>query len=194
MNAIPLVLASSSPYRRELLSRLRLPFDSISPDCGETPLKNESATDLANRLALLKTQTVAKLQPNALIIGSDQVVEYNGELLGKPGNHAAATAQLSKLSGNTVKFHTSLCLLNAATGHAQQSVETVTVTFKSLSSGTIDAYLKAEQSYDCAGAFKSEGLGTILLESIQSDDPTTLIGLPLIRLCQFLEKEGVRLV
>ncbi|MBN4050504.1 septum formation inhibitor Maf [Gammaproteobacteria bacterium AH-315-M22] len=194
MNNITLILASSSPYRRELLSRLRLPFHCISPNCDETPLNHESATDLAARLALLKAKTIAKLHPDALIIGSDQTVESDGELFGKPLNHASAVAQLGKLAGKIVHFHTSLCLLNAISGQSQQSIETVEVTFKPLSQATIEAYLKAEQPYDCAGAFKSEGLGNILFESIQSQDPTALIGLPLIRLCQFLENEGIKLV
>ncbi|PCH60113.1 MAG: septum formation inhibitor Maf [Gammaproteobacteria bacterium] len=194
MNNIPLVLASSSPYRRELLLRLRLSFDCVSPNCDETSLKGEAASTLAARLALLKAKTVAKAHPDALIISSDQVVEANGELLGKPGGHAEAVEQLSQLAGKMAIFYTSLCLLNAHTGQAQQSVEPVEVQFKPLSAATIEAYLRAEQPYDCAGAFKSEGLGTILLESIQSQDPTTLIGLPLIRLCQFLEHEGVQLV
>lgn len=194
MNDIPLILASSSPYRHALLSRLRRPFGCISPDCDETALENEHATDLATRLALLKAQTVAKARPDALIIGSDQVLEANGDLLGKPGNHAKAIEQLSQLSGKTVLFHTSLCLLNAISGQAQESVETVEVKFKSLPPETIEAYLRAEQPYDCAGAFKSEGLGIILLKSIKSEDPTTLIGLPLIRLCEFLQKESVHLI
>jgi len=194
MNDKALLLASSSPYRRQLLSRLRLEFTCISPNCDETPINNELATDLAARLALLKAETIAKLHPQALIIGSDQVVESDGELFGKPLNHAAAVAQLSKLAGKTVQFHTSLCLLNALSGQIQQAIETTAVTFKPLSQTTIEAYLKAEQPYDCAGAFKSEGLGSILFESIQSQDPTALIGLPLIRLCQFLENEGIKLV
>ena len=193
MNNIPLVLASSSPYRRQLLSRLRRPFDCIAPHCDESPLEGELAMDLAARLALLKAKTVAEMRPNALIIGSDQVLEANGALLGKPGSHAAAVHQLRQLSGKTVLFHTSICLLNAVTGQSQQSIESVTVCFRPLSDATIEAYLSAEQPYDCAGAFKSEGLGTILLASIQSQDPTALIGLPLIRLSQFLEQEGVRL-
>ncbi len=194
MNDIALILASSSPYRRQLLSRLRLAFTCISPNCDETPINNESATDLAVRLALLKAKTIAKSHPQALIIGSDQVVESDGELFGKPSSHTVAVAQLSKLAGKTVQFHTSLCLLNAISGQRQQATETVTVTFKPLSQTIIEAYLKAEQPYNCAGAFKSEGLGTMLLESIQSQDPTALIGLPLIRLCQFLENEGIKLV
>jgi len=194
MNDITLILASSSPYRRELLSRLRLPFICIAPNCEETPLNNEPAIDLANRLALLKAKIIAKSHPEALIIGSDQVVESDGELFGKPLNHAAAVAQLSKLAGKTVQFHTSLCLLNALSCQIQQAIETTAVTFKPLSQTTIEAYLKAEQPYNCAGAFKSEGLGAILLESIQSQDPTALIGLPLIRLCQFLENENIKLV
>jgi MAF protein len=194
MNNIPLILASSSPYRRELLGRLRLSFDCVSPNCDETAQNGEKAADLAGRLALLKSQTVAESHPNALIIGSDQVVECDGELLEKPGNHIAAVEQLSKLSAKTACFHTSLCLLNSASGKAQQSVEIVKVQFKPLSAAKIDAYLRAEQPYDCAGAFKSEGLGTILLESIESQDPSTLIGLPLIRLCQFLENEGIELI
>ncbi len=194
MNNIPLVLASSSPYRRQLLSRLRQPFDWVAPNCDESALEGELAIDLAARLALLKAKTVAETRQDALIIGSDQVLEANGTLLGKPGKHTAAVHQLRQLSGKIVLFHTSICLLNAVTGHSQQSVESVTVRFRPLSDVTIEAYLSAEQPYDCAGAFKSEGLGSILLESVQSQDPTALIGLPLIRLSQFLEQEGVRLI
>ncbi len=194
MNDIALILASSSPYRRDLLSRLRLPFHCISPNCDESPLNDESAIDLATRLALLKAKTIAKSHPQALIIGSDQVVESDGKLFGKPCDHVSAVAQLSELAGKTVHFHTSLCLLNATSGLRQQAIETVAVTFKPLSQAIIEAYLKTEQPYNCAGAFKSEGLGTMLLESIQSQDPTALIGLPLIRLCQFLENENIKLV
>ena len=194
MNHLPLILASSSAYRRALLARLGLPFDCVTPDCNETPLENESAPALAARLALLKAKTVAKTHPEALIIGSDQVAAFNNSVLGKPGDHPNAVAQLSKLAGKTVYFYTALALLNAKTGVFHQTVETVEVKFKPLSPATIDAYLHAEKPYDCAGAFKSEGLGIILFEHIRSDDPTALIGLPLIKLCQFLEKEGVNLV
>ena len=194
MNTQRLILASSSPYRRELLSRLQLEFDCISPDCDETALENESPQAMAGRLAALKAQTVAKNQPNALIIGSDQVVESESQILRKPGDHARSFAQLSQLSGKIVNFHAGLCLFDAKTGQSHLAVETVEVKFKPLSAETIESYLKAEEPYDCAGSFKSEGLGISLFEYIRSDDPTTLVGLPLIRLCQFLELEDVKIV
>ncbi len=194
MSQLPLILASSSVYRRELLSRLKLEFNYISPNCDENRLPNESAYDLAGRLSGLKAQTVAKNHPNALVIGSDLVLESDSDILGKPGNHGASVAQLSRLSGKIVTFYAGLCLLNTKTGITQLAVETVEVKFKQLNAQTIENYLRDEQPYDCAGSFKSEGLGISLFEYIRSDDPTTLIGLPLIRLCEFLECENIKLV
>ena len=188
-----LVLASSSPYRKELLHRLRLSFDCASPDIDESPHNNESALNLVKRLAEQKAQALAERFPNALLIGSDQVAVINGKILGKPGNFANAFEQLTASSGNTVEFLTGLALYNSGTNRLQSHVEPYRVNFRQLSSAEIERYIKAEEPYACAGSFKSEGLGITLFESQEGADPNSLIGLPLIALCEMLRKEGLNL-
>lgn len=188
-----LVLASSSPYRRELLARLRLDFTTHSPDVDERPQPGEAATALAERLAIAKARAVAAHYPASLIIGSDQVALNGDQLLGKPGNHAAATAQLRAMSGKTITFHTAICLLNAAKSTQQVANVPVTVTMRTLDDATIERYLLAEQPYDCAGSARIEALGITLVEKLQGDDPNALIGLPLIELCRMLRAEGISL-
>lgn len=186
-----LILGSTSAYRRELLSRLRLPFDVISPHVDETPLAGELPGTLALRLAKAKAQAVAARHPQAVVIGSDQVADLNGEPLGKPGDHARATGQLQRMRGKTVIFHTAVSVVCVETGFSQIDVAAVKVKFRDLADEEIERYLRAETPYDCAGSAKSEGLGIALLESIRSDDPTALVGLPLIRTCQMLRAAGV---
>lgn len=181
-----LVLASTSRYRRELLARLALPFETAAPDVDETPRAGEAPRELALRLALEKAQAVAARKPQAIVIGSDQVADLHGQPLGKPGTHERAAAQLARMSGQTVLFHTAVAVVQASRGFAQSSLATVTVRFRTLDAATIERYLLAEQPYDCAGSAKSEGLGIALLQAIESDDPTALIGLPLIRTAQLL--------
>lgn len=189
-----LILASGSPFRRELLSRLGVGFTAASPDVDERPLPGETAEALAGRLAESKARRVGEQHPGALIIGSDQVAELGGAILGKPGGRNAAIEQLSAASGRSVRFLTALCLLNVATGRIQHDLVPCTVVFRRLDRGTIERYLDREQPYGCAGAFKSEGLGVALVESMTGDDPTALIGLPLIRLTGMLAEEGVEVV
>ena len=189
-----LVLGSTSRYRSELLERLRIPFEVAAPDVDETPLPGESPRDLALRLSLAKARAVAARFPHAVVIGSDQVADLHGEPLGKPGNHANAVAQLRRMRGNTVVFQTALSVVCLETGFAQSALAPVQVLFRDLSDTEIETYLQAEQPYDCAGSAKSEGLGISLLERIDSDDPTALIGLPLIRTCQLLRAAGVVLL
>ena len=190
-----LILASGSAYRKELLSRLRLNFDVISPDIDETPLADETPSDTALRLALAKAQAVAKLSGPCLIIGSDQVATLDHEQLGKPGDHTRALEQLKKMRGREVIFHTALCLVDNRTGSTTplqiESVAT-TVTFRDLPDAELDAYLQIEKPYDCAGSAKNEGLGIALIEQLRSDDPTALTGLPLIALTRMLRAAGVR--
>lgn len=183
-----LILASTSVYRRELLERLRIPFEVISPKVDETPITGESTLELALRLAHAKAAAVAKNNPNAWVIGSDQVADLCGAAIGKPGNFERALAQLQLMRGQTVTFHTALCLMK---GDTQTTLNVPTeVTFRKLSDGILESYLLAEEPYDCAGSAKSEGLGISLLESIKSDDPTALIGLPLIALSTLLRDAG----
>ncbi|MEW6694495.1 MAG: Maf family nucleotide pyrophosphatase [Pseudomonadota bacterium] len=189
----PLILGSTSAYRRELLARLRLPFDTAAPDVDETPLPGEAPADLARRLARAKAQAVARRHPQAIVIGSDQVADLDGAGLGKPGSHARAVAQLRAMRGRTVRFHTALAVVCAATGYAAEDVAVVEVRFRDLSDAEIERYLQAERPYDCAGSAKSEGLGIALLEAIVSDDPTALVGLPLIRTARLLRAAGVTL-
>ena len=191
--ARPLVLGSTSVYRRELLSRLRLPFTVEPPNVDETPLPGEPPADLARRLAAAKAIAVAQAHPGSIVIGSDQVADLDGESLGKPGTHANALAQLRRMSGRTVVFQTALTVLCMESGFAAHDLAPVQVRFRKLTDGEIEAYLHAEQPYDCAGSAKSEGLGIALLEAIDSDDPTALVGLPLIRTCRMLRAAGVRL-
>ena len=189
----PLILASTSRYRRELLARLALPFETAAPDVDETPRAGEAPRELALRLALEKAQAVAARKPQAIVIGSDQVADLHGQPLGKPGTHERAAAQLARMSGQTVLFHTAVAVVQASRGFAQSSLATVTVRFRTLDAATIERYLLAEQPYDCAGSAKSEGLGIALLQAIESDDPTALIGLPLIRTAQLLRAAGLTL-
>lgn len=189
-----LVLGSTSRYRSELLQRLRIPFEISAPDVDETPLPGESPRDLALRLSLAKARAVAARFPQAVVIGSDQVADLHGQPLGKPGNHANAVAQLRRMRGHTVVFQTALSVVCLETGFAQSALAPVQVLFRDLSDAEIETYLRAEQPYDCAGSAKSEGLGISLLERIDSDDPTALIGLPLIRTCQLLRAAGVVLL
>lgn len=192
--ARPLILASTSVYRRKLLERLRLPFTVLASDVDETPQPHERPEQIARRLALAKAQSVAKLHPGAVVIGSDQVADLNGTPLGKPGNHARATVQLQTMRDQTVVFQTAVAVVCLETGFAQTELAQVSVQFRDLSDAQIEAYLQAEQPYDCAGSAKSEGLGITLLARINNDDPTALIGLPLIRTCQMLEAAGIRLL
>lgn len=187
----PLILASTSPYRRELLGRLGLAFQVANPQTDETPLPNESPEDLALRLSAAKARAVAADHPDALIIGSDQVATVAGTIYGKPGNHQRAVEQLRALSGKTVNFFTGICLYNARTGQSEVRGVPTLVTFRQLSDNEIENYLRREPAYNCAGSAKSEGLGIALLESMRGDDPNALVGLPLIALCDLLRKQGV---
>ena len=187
----PLILGSTSRYRCELLSRLQLPFKTVSPEVDETPLNTETPFELSLRLAKAKAQAVAQLHPGAIVIGSDQVPELDGQPLSKPGTHERATEQLRQMSGRQMNFHTGVCVVCSDSGFAEASVVTVQVRFRELNDAEIERYLRAEQPYDCAGSAKSEGLGIALLDAIVSDDPTALIGLPLIRTCQLLRAAGV---
>jgi septum formation protein len=190
----PLILGSTSVYRRELLHRLRLPFDVAAPDVDETPQPGERPPDLARRLALAKARAVAARHPQALVIGSDQVADLGGEPLGKPGTHERATEQLRRMRGRTVIFQTAVAVVCQESGFEQQDLASVRVRFRALSDTEIDNYLRAEQPYDCAGSAKSEGLGIALLDAIDSDDPTALIGLPLIRTARMLRAAGLPLL
>lgn len=187
----PLVLGSTSRYRRELLERLNLPFEVAAPDVDETPLPGETPRDLALRLALAKARAVAQQHPGAVVIGSDQVADLAGEPLGKPGQHERAVQQLRQMRGQTVVFQTAVAVVCAATGFEQVDLAPVEVLFRALSDEEIERYLRAEKPYDCAGSAKSEGLGIALLDAIHSDDPTALIGLPLIRTCRMLRAAGL---
>jgi septum formation protein len=188
------VLGSTSRYRRELMERLRLPFTVAAPQVDETPLPGEAPKTLALRLALAKAQAVATLHPEAVVIGSDQVADLAGQALGKPGGHERAVSQLRQMRGQTVIFQTALAVVCLATGFEQVDLAEVRVVFRDLSDEDIEAYLHAEKPYDCAGSAKSEGLGIALLESIDNDDPTALIGLPLIRTARLLRQAGVKLL
>ncbi|QRR33140.1 septum formation inhibitor Maf [Hydrogenophaga sp. YM1] len=187
------VLGSTSRYRRELLQRLGLPFEVAAPEVDETPRPGEAPAALAQRLALAKARAVAERFPEAVVIGSDQVADLAGEPLGKPGTHERAVLQLRRMRGQTVVFQTALAVVCRASGFERQDIAPVRVAFRELDDGEIERYLLAEQPYDCAGSAKSEGLGIALLERIDSDDPTALVGLPLIRTCQMLRAAGVRL-
>ncbi len=188
---LPLILGSSSPFRAELLAKLMLPFETISPDIDETPLIDETAPQLVLRLATEKARAVADQHPKALIIGSDQVAVCQGNILGKPGDHDTAVKQLQAASGKTVFFLTGLALYNSNTDSMQSVVEPFAVHFRDLNLGQIEGYLRKEQPYQCAGSFKSEGLGISLFEALQGDDPNSLVGLPLIQLITMLENEGI---
>ncbi|BFO54420.1 Maf family protein [Acidovorax sacchari] len=187
----PLVLGSTSRYRRELLARLGVPFDVSAPDVDETPRPGESPRDLALRLAQAKARAVALRHPDAVVIGSDQVADLSGTPLGKPGTHERAVAQLQCMRGRTVVFQTAVTVACAATGFEATDLAPVEVRFRDLTDEEIERYLRAEQPYDCAGSAKSEGLGISLLDAIVSDDPTALVGLPLIRTCRMLRDAGL---
>ncbi len=189
-----LILGSTSRYRRELLARLRVPFDVVSPEVDETPLAGETPQTLATRLALAKAKAVAALHPNAVVIGSDQVADLNGEPLGKPGNHERAVLQLQRMRGQTVVFQTAVSVVCQASQFEQTELAQIKVRFRDLSDAEIEAYLRAEEPYDCAGSAKSEGLGIALLDAIDNDDPTALIGLPMIRTARLLRAAGIDLL
>lgn len=189
-----IILASSSPYRRELLAKLGLTFQWQSPDIDERPSPGESPEVLVARLAQEKARAIARTHDDALIIASDQVAVLNGQILGKPGDHANAVKQLSAASGQPVKFLTSLALLNSHSGRIQVEVIPFTVHFRPLTASEIENYLQKEQPYNCAGSFKSEALGIALFDRLEGDDPNTLIGLPLIRLIRMLKNEGVGVI
>lgn len=191
MPTLPLLLASTSPYRRSLMERLDLEFSVCSPDVDETPRAGESPMDLVRRLAEAKARAGAAQAGRALVIGSDQVAVVGGEVLGKPGSAERACAQLARLSGQRVVFLTGLCLFNSAEDRTQLEVVPFSVVFRHLSSTQIQDYVRREQPFNCAGSFKSEGLGIALFERMEGDDPTALIGLPLIRLVGMLEAEGL---
>jgi septum formation protein len=188
-----IILASSSQYRKELLARLRIPFEIIVPDIDETARLEETPEITAGRLAREKAMKIATQIPNALIIGSDQVATLNDEQIGKPGSHANALKQLQKMRGKTVIFHTALCLIDNRSSQADMQIENVQtfVTFRNLPDAELDHYLKIEQPYDCAGSAKNEGLGIAIIEKIESTDPTALTGLPLIALTTMLRHAGV---
>jgi septum formation protein len=190
----PLVLGSSSRYRRELLSRLNLAFEVAVPDVDESPRPGESPKSLALRLALAKARAVAAEFPHAVVIGSDQVADLDGEPLGKPGTHEKAVAQLHRMRGRTVVFQTAVAVVCADSGFEQVDLAPVSVRFRELSNEEIESYLRAEQPYDCAGSARSEGLGIALLDAIDSDDPTALVGLPLIRTCRMIRAAGVKVL
>lgn len=194
MSQKQLVLASTSPYRRELLGRLGLPFVVANPDTDETALAGETPTATALRLSEAKARAVANQHPGALIIGSDQVAEMDGRIFGKPGTHDKAVEQLRALSGKTVNFFTGLCVLDAATGKAELCGVPTLVGFRELNDTEIANYLRREPAYNCAGSAKSEGLGIALLTRIHGDDPNALIGLPLIALCELLRKHGMNVL
>ncbi len=192
--ARPLILGSTSAYRRELLSRLAIPFDIVSPNVDETPQAGEAPAPLARRLALAKARAVAANFPQAVVIGSDQVADLNGLPLGKPGTHERAVAQLRQMRGQTVIFQTAVAVVCVQSGFEEVDLAAVKVRFMDLSDDDIENYLRTEQPYDCAGSAKSEGLGIALLASIENDDPTALVGLPLIRTCRMIRAAGITLL
>ena len=186
-----LILASTSRYRRELLERLRIPFEVEAPEVDETPHPGEAPAALAQRLALAKAEAVAARHPDAVVIGSDQVADLDGVPIGKPGTHARAVVQLRSMRGRSVVFQTAVSVVCAARQYAASALVPVTVRFRSVSDDEIEHYLRTEQPYDCAGSAKCETLGIVLLEAIESDDPTALIGLPLIRTSAMLRGAGI---
>jgi len=190
-NARPLVLASTSRYRRALLERLALPFIAVAPGVDETPLADETPAEIAVRLAEAKARAVVPAHPDALIIGADQVADFARQAIGKPQDRSDAVRQLKAMRGRTIVFHNGLALLDARSGRCQVALIDVASTFRNFDDATLDAYLDREQPFDCAGSVKSEALGIALFTRIASDDPTALIGLPLIRLTDMLIVEGV---
>lgn len=185
-----LVLASTSPFRKQLLEKLHLQFITDKPNVDETPLAGETAIELVERLAVAKASALAPVYENALLIGSDQVCVNDGKILGKPGNFDNAFAQLKAASGKKITFYTGLALVNSKTGHVQSLVEPFSVQFRELTDAMIENYLHKEQPFNCAGSFKSEGYGIALFESLEGKDPNSLIGLPLISLIKMLEAQG----
>ena len=194
MSQPKLILASSSPFRRELLARLQVPFEAVSPNIDETPRPGEAAPALVARLAIAKAQAAARNHAATLIIGSDQVAVQDGVIVGKPNDHTTAVEQLRTASGKTTTLYTGLALLNTATGHTQSDVIPYEVRFRVLTDSQIENYLRKEQPYGCTGSVRAEGLGVALLERFHGDDPNALIGLPLIRLVRMLEAEGVEVI
>lgn len=190
---LQLLLASSSIYRKELLSRLGLTFETHSPDIDETALENETASQTSMRLAEAKARILADRHPSHLIIGSDQVALLDGMQLGKPGTHDRAIAQLRQMRGRTIEFHTALCLLNTETGRCQSAVDITRITMREYTDADIETYLLREKPYNCAGSAKTEGLGIVLIAAIENTDPTAIIGLPMIKLVTMLHNEGVAL-
>jgi septum formation protein len=188
-----IILASTSPFRRELLSRLQLPFETVDPQADESPLAGESPVATAERLAVAKARAVAALFPDSLVIGSDQVAYAGSDRFGKPGTRENARIQLMRMSGTTLIFHTGLCVLNTATGRTQVCGVPIEVRFRRLTEAEIDRYLERENALNCAGSARSEGLGISLLEYMRGDDPNALVGLPLISLCDMLRAEGIDL-
>ncbi len=186
-----IVLASTSPFRRELLARLQFPFETAAPDADESPLPGESPEQTALRLSEAKARAIAQHFPDALIIGSDQVAILDGTIYGKPGTHERAVAQLRTMRGRTVNFYTGLCLFNSANATAHVRGIPTRVTFRDLSDSEIENYLRREQPYNCAGSAKSEGLGIAVIAAMEGTDPNALVGLPLIALCDMLRAEGV---
>jgi septum formation protein len=186
-----LILGSTSRYRRELLERLRLPFECAAPRVDETPRPGERPADLALRLALAKARAVATQSPDAVVIGSDQVADLDGQPVGKPGNHERAVLQLRAMSGRSVVFQTAVAVVHAARAFEASVLVPVTVRFRRLHDDEIERYLRTEEPYDCAGSAKSETLGIALLDAIESDDPTALVGLPLIQTCRLLREAGI---
>jgi len=186
-----LILASTSPYRAELLARLNQPFVQLAPNCDETPRDNESAAVLVERLAIDKAKSIAERHPDSVVIGSDQVADLDGTIIGKPGDRKSAAKQLQALSGKALVFYTGLALVQSSSSRIRSCVVPTRVIFRRLTDNKIERYLSADKPYGCAGSFKSESLGSSLVESMTSDDPVALIGLPLIRLSQFLEEFGI---
>lgn len=191
MSSYSIILASASPYRRALLERLGLPFTAWAPDIDEDAPAGESPHATVVRLARAKAQAASARWPRSLIIGSDQVADLDGAAINKPGSPQAAREQLMRLSGRTVLFHTGLCLCNAAAGRLQERVVTTPVVYRALAADEIGRYLEREPAFDCAGSAKIEGLGVSLVERVGGEDPTALVGLPLIALCEMLRAEGV---
>jgi septum formation protein len=189
--AARLILASTSRYRRELLERLKLPFEVRAPGVDETPRPGEPPAALAQRLALAKALAVSRLEPDAIVIGSDQVADLDGHAIGKPGTHERAVAQLRQMSGRRVIFQTAIAVVRPSSGYVGQSLAPVAVSFRTLDADEIEHYLRTEQPYDCAGSAKCETLGITLLRAIESDDPTALVGLPLIRTAEMLRAAGL---
>lgn len=190
---MPLILASTSRYRKALLEKLGLPFQCASPEVDETPIPGESAEALVRRLARAKAMAIAERHDHGLIIGSDQVCVCDGQILGKPGTVENAVAQLMRAQGKRVTFLTGLCVIDAASGHAEQMVEPFAVHFRSLDEAAIRRYVEAERPLDCAGSFKCEGMGIVLFEALEGRDPNALIGLPLIALIDLLGRHGLHL-